>query len=166
MNVGRTVSAQRMVGVGQMEVSASKDDVLTTYSLSSCLGLSLYDPEAVTGGMIHCMLPLSRIDPDKAQANPHMFTDLGVPALLQALFHLGARRERLVAKAAGCGRRLDERDFFRIGERNYAVLRKVLWRNEILIAAEDVGGAWSRTLRLEMATGRTLVTIDGKAKEL
>ncbi len=149
-----------------MAVSDLPCEVLVTYSLSSCLGLTLYDPVAAVGGLIHCMLPLSKIDPRKAESQPHMFADIGVPALLQAIFDLGGARDRLVAKVAGCGRRMDEQDYFRIGERNYAVLRKVLWRNRILIAAEDVGGTSSRTMMLEMATGRSLIKIDGQTKEL
>ena len=45
------------------------DEVLVTYSLGSCIGLSLYDPVARVGGLLHAMLPLSSLDPVKAAAN-------------------------------------------------------------------------------------------------
>ena len=73
------------ISVSEMMVSNSLDDVLVTYSLGSCVGLSLYDSVACVGGMIHSMLPLSKIDRAKAQAMPAMFADTGIPALLQAL---------------------------------------------------------------------------------
>jgi len=149
-----------------MKVSDRPDDVLVTYSLGSCIGLALFDPVACVGGMIHCMLPLSRIDPTKARANPHMFTDTGVPALVQALFDRGAERKRLVAKAAGAASLLDEKGMFKIGERNYTVLRKVLWKNNILIANEDVGGTIARTMYLHMADGRTVIKSKGKEWDL
>lgn len=156
----------RIVGISEMAVSKNRGDVLVTYSLGSCIGLSLYDPEVGVGGLIHCMLPLSRIDPEKAKANPPMFTDTGVPALLQALLNLGASRKRLVAKVAGAASPLDDNGVFKIGERNYVVLRKVLWKNEILIAAEDCGGTVARTMALHIETGRTTLKVGGKEVEL
>lgn len=156
----------RIVGISEMAVSKNRGDILVTYSLGSCIGLSLYDPEVGVGGLIHCMLPLSRIDPEKAKANPPMFTDTGVPALLQALLNLGASRKRLVAKVAGAASPLDDNGVFKIGERNYVVLRKVLWKNEILIAAEDCGGTVARTMALHIETGRTTLKVGGKEVEL
>jgi chemotaxis protein CheD len=149
-----------------MSVSNKPEDVIVTYSLGSCVGLALYDPEARVGGMIHCMLPLSRIDPEKAKKNPCMFTDTGVPKLLQAVLEMGATRRRLVAKVAGAAAPLNDNSVFKIGERNYVVLRKVLWKNDILIASEQVGGTVARTLFLHLDTGRTVVKSGGKETEL
>ncbi len=152
--------ATNIVGISKMAVSTEPMDVLVTYSIGSCIGLTLYDPVACAGGLIHCMLPLSRIDPLKARENPCMFTDTGIQALLQALFDRGARRRNLVAKVAGGSRILDEKGLFNIGEKNYYVVRKVLWKNDILIAAEDIGGTAKRTVSLYMATGETTVRKD------
>jgi len=51
---------------------------------------------------------------------------------------------------------------FKIGERNYTVLRKILWKNDILIAAQDIGGTVSRTMYLYMATGETRIKSGGQ----
>lgn len=155
-----------IVGIADMKVSDCRDDVLVTYSLGSCVGLSLFDPEAGVGGLIHCMLPLSKIDPAKAESNPQMFTDTGVAAILQAVFNLGAERRRLIARVAGGSSLMDENGLFRIGERNYIVLRKMLWKNNILIASEDVGGSVARTITLQMSTGRTMIKSGGCEREL
>lgn len=154
------------VSVSEMQISNTPTDVLVTYSLGSCAGLSLYDPAAEVGGLIHCMLPLSKIDREKAKANPQMFVDTGVPDLLQKMFNLGAQRKRIIAKVAGCAQLLDEKKLFRIGERNYTVLRKVLWKNDILIAAEDIGGSIPRTMFLYMETGVTILKVRGQEVEL
>jgi chemotaxis protein CheD len=154
------------VDISDMKVSTRSDDIFVTYSLGSCVALSLYDPVAGIGGLIHCMLPLSKIDPAKAMSNPCMFTDLGVQTLLQAVFDLGAKRENLITKVAGGARLLDAKNLFRIGERNYTVLRKVLWKNNILITSEDVGGTISRTVYLYMETGKTIIKSGGKEVEL
>jgi len=157
---------QLTVGISEMRVSRNAGDTLVTYSLGSCIGVALYDPDACVGGLIHCMLPLSRLDPDKAKQNPHMFTDTGIPALIQAVLDRGGTRKRLVAKVAGAASPLNDNGMFKIGERNYTVLRKVLWKNEILIAAEDVGGTIARTMVLNISTGKTLIRTGGKEREL
>jgi len=153
---------QVLVPISEMRVSNRREDFLITYSLGSCIGLTVYDPQTGIGGMVHCMLPLSKMDPDKAKAKPCMFTDTGVSALLQAVFDMGARRKDLVAKVAGGASLLDEKRFFNIGQRNYTVVRKVLWKNNILIAAEDVGGTMPRTMCLDMNTGQTTVRSRGE----
>lgn len=160
------MSVQRVVGIADMAVSDRADDVLITYSLGSCIGLALYDPRAGVGGLMHAQMPLSKMDPAKAAERPLMFTDTAALALLRAIFELGASRQHLVAKVAGAATHLDPRELFRIGERNHVMLRKVLWKNDILIAAEDVGGVASRTMHLEVASGATYVKANGRTFEL
>jgi chemotaxis protein CheD len=147
----------RVVGISEMIVTNERGVTLVTYSLGSCIALAVHDPVAVVGGLIHCMLPFSKIDPDKASQKPSMFVDTGVPALLQAVFNLGATRKNLVAKVAGAARMIETGDPFNIGERNYTVLRKVLWKNNILLAGEVVGGVVSRSVYLDMNSGQTVV---------
>lgn len=157
---------EKIIGISEFAVSDSADDVLITYSLGSCVGLTLHDPFAGVGGMLHAMMPVSSMDPGRAERCPAMFTDTGVAALLQSLFDMGASRKNLVAKVAGAAVQMDQSGLFRIGERNHMVLRRVLWKNDILLAGEDVGGSVSRTLLLEVATGRTLVKCNGSLREL
>ena len=155
-----------IVRISEMKISSNDGDILITYSLGSCLGLSMWDPVAHVGGLIHCMLPLSTIDTAKAKANPCMFTDTGVSDLLKNLFEMGATRKNLVAKVAGCASLLDQKKFFKIGERNYAVLRKILFKNNILIEAEAIGGHVSRTMMLYIGSGITTIRSGGKVVEL
>lgn len=145
------------VGISDMKISDNASDVLVTHSLGSCIGLSLYDPEIGVGGLVHCMMPVSKLDPIKAAANPLMFTDTGVTSLLKSMFERGANRRRLVVAVAGAGSLLDEKGFFKIGEKNYTILRKILWKNDILISEQDVGGDMVRTMYLYMDTGKTVI---------
>lgn len=149
-----------------MKISGSRDDSLITYSLGSCIGLSLYDPEVRIGGLIHCMLPLSMIDPNRAAERPCMFTDTGVSLLIAEMLKLGAQKRRLVAKVAGAARMLNGGSAFNIGERNRVVLRKLLWKNSILIAAEETGGTMARAMSLELENGTTTIRSGGKEHEL
>jgi chemotaxis protein CheD len=155
-----------IVDISAMELSSNPDEVLITYSLGSCLGVAIYDPVAKIGGMIHCMLPLSKIDRKKAEAKPCMFVDTGIPAMLSAMLRKGCRKSNLVVKVAGASSVLDSKGLFKIGERNYTVFRRILWKNNLLIDAEDVGGNISRTIRLEIATGRFVIKSGGQEREL
>jgi chemotaxis protein CheD len=153
----------RVVDIADFAVSNDPRATLVTYSLGSCIGVAIWDPEAKVGGLLHYMLPESAISPDKAKANPAMFADTGVPALFRAAYELGAAKKRLVVRVAGGSQLLDDNGTFNIGKRNYVMLRKIFWKNGILIEKEDVGGSISRTLRLRCSEGRlTLKTRDGE----
>ena len=69
-------------------------DLIVTHALGSCLGLTVYDPVIRVGGLLHAMLPLSRINPQKALMKPFMFVDTGVPKLFQALYDVGGKYRR------------------------------------------------------------------------
>jgi len=155
-----------IVNIADAKMSNCLDDILVTYSLGSCIGVAVYDPEVKVGGMIHCMLPLSKVDPVKAETHPFMFVDCGVIRLLTMLFDQGLVRSRAIVKIAGCSQILDKGNLFRIGERNHTVLRKVLWKNGLMIKGEQIGGNASRTMRLEIATGRCTIKSGGVEYEL
>ncbi len=158
--------AQKTVDMSELVTSADRSDVLVTYALGSCIAVILYDPVRKAGGMIHYMLPLSTTNAAKAQVKPAMFADTGVPLLFERMYALGAEKKNLVVKVAGGGQLYDDHGTFEIGRRNYTVLRKMLWKNNVLIHAEDVGGAKSRTVRLWVDTGRVTVASRGEEIEL
>jgi len=141
-------------------------DLLVTHALGSCLGLVVYDPVAKVGGLLHAMLPLSKINPEKAEANPYMFVDTGVTSLFRELYGFGGHKNRMVIKAVGCGNPLGKNEMFKIGERNYIVLKKLLWKNSVLLESEDIGGTPSRTVHFDVATGQTVVSSNGSKREL
>lgn len=153
-----------VVDIADLAVSKDPDACLVTYSLGSCIGVALWDPVTHVGGLLHYMLPESQLCTEKARSNPAMFCDTGVPKLFRAAYELGAVKNRLVVKVAGGSQLLDENGTFNIGKRNYLALRKIFWKNGIMIAAEDVGGSISRTLRLDVATG--LLTVRSRAQEV
>ncbi|MCK4658129.1 MAG: chemotaxis protein CheD [Phycisphaerae bacterium] len=153
----------QVVDIADYAVTNDPNNTLLTYSLGSCIGVAIWDPEVRVGGMIHYMLPESSLSREKAKANPAMFADSGIPVLFRAVYELGAAKKRLVVKVAGGSQLLDDNGTFNIGKRNYVMLRKIFWKNGVLIDAENVGGSISRTLKLEVASG--LVTIKTRGKE-
>ena len=59
----------------------------------------------------------------------------------------------MTVKIAGGSQLLDDKGTFSIGKRNYVMLRKIFWKNGVLIDGESVGGSISRTMRLNIGTG-------------
>ncbi len=157
---------RHVVGVADMKIVRDRHDVVVTHALGSCLGISIYDPGACVGGIFHVMLPAASVNPDKAQTQPYMFVDTGTPLFFREAYAAGAVKGRLVVKVAGGAALVGADDFFAIGKRNFVALRKLFWQNGILIAGEDVGGNISRTMYLEMATGRTWLQSSGKEWDL
>ncbi len=145
-----------------MKVSNQPDHLLVTHALGSCIGVAIFDPLARVGGILHYMLPDSSLDPTRAAENPFMFADTGLPCLFRNCYALGAVKGRLQVKVAGGGQVLGGQEHFQIGRRNYAALRRIFLKNNVLVDKEDVGGAKARTLFLEMATGRVWVKVIGQ----
>lgn len=152
---------KRVVGVGDLQVSGDPADSIVTYSLGSCIGLCIYDPVARVGGLLHYMLPESKISPDKAASNPYMFADTGIPALFKRAYALGAVKGRIVVRAAGGAQILDAAGLFNIGKRNILEMRKILWQNGVMLGASELGGTVNRTVTLEVSTGEIALKTSG-----
>lgn len=156
----------KVVGISDLQVSDDPCETLITYSLGSCIGVAIWDPKVRVAAMLHYMLPDSSISPDKVKTHPAMFADTGIPCLFRAAYELGATKKNLIVKIAGGSQVLDDHGTFNIGKRNYVMLRKLFWKNGVLIDAEHIGGSISRTLRLQIDTGRVTVTSRGQETEL
>ena len=155
-----------IVDIADLQVSDDPRANLVTYSLGSCIGVAIWDPEVRVGGMIHYMLPESSMSQERAKSNPAMFADTGIPMLFRSAYEFGAVKKRIIVKVAGGSSLLDDNGTFSIGKRNYLMLRKIFWKNGILIDSEHVGGQLSRTLRMDIATGRTTVKVRGGEVQL
>ncbi len=146
-----------VVNIADMRISNNPEDVLVTYSLGSCVAIVLYDPYKKIGGMIHVMLPDSSIDKNP-ELNPCKYVDLGVPILFKEMFKFGCKRGTLITSVIGGSNVMDKNKFFNIGERNFLAVRKILWRNNVIINKEDTGGNKSRTVRLYMDSGKVVIS--------
>ena len=155
-----------VIDISDAKVSSDQTDVLTTYSLGSCIGVALYDPVAHVGGMLHYQLPTSTIDEPKAQKNPFMFADTGMMILIKKLLSMGAGKKRMNVKIAGGANMQTGPKGFDIGKRNYLSIRKILWKEGLFIDAEDIGGSSPRNMYLNMGDGSVTVRSVGLEKQL
>lgn len=157
---------RKLAGIGELVLSDNSADLIVATSLGSCLGVSVYDPKRRIGGMVHAFLPSSQSDPEKAKIKPATYVDTGVSLLLQKLISAGSNKRDLVIAVAGGSAINDANGVFDIGKRNFTVLRKLLWKNNLLLSASDVGGDCSRTVTLYIASGEVWVKKQGETKKL
>ena len=155
-----------IVKVSDARISRDTDSLLVTYSLGSCIAVTLYDPNCKIGGMIHYQLPNSDMDEERARRDPFMFADTGLHLLINKMLEMGADKKRMTIKAAGgaalaCGA---GREAARVA--NFLSLRKVLWQYGIMMNSHDVGGSSPRNLYLDIETGTVLVKSNGAEKKL
>jgi len=151
-----------VVGVSDMKVSDNFESVLITYSLGSCIGIAICDQVARVGGLLHFMLPESSLDPEKAKRKPYMFADTGIPRLFKSAYELGAKKQRLKVIVAGGAQVLDQKGFFNIGKRNYMAVRRMFWKNNVIMDHQEVGGNKNRTIKLILKDGKVLLKTSGK----
>ncbi len=152
--IGALFSQRVVIGVGDMAVSNNAIVTLSTYALGSCVGVIVYDPVSKAGGILHLMLPDSTISPDKAQKQPAMFADTGLPLLFKSMLGVRGDRSRMRLFTAGGASVLNGADPFKIGERNSAAVDKYLRANGYSVVGQDLGGNVNRTIHLEVGTGK------------
>jgi chemotaxis protein CheD len=146
-----------VVGISDLKVSNDINDVLITYALGSCIGITVYDPVVKVGGLLHFMLPESSLDIRKAGETPGMFADTGIPLLFKTCYELGAKKKRMIVKVAGGASILDDANFFRIGQKNVTAMKKLFWKNNVFIEGEDTGSNCNRTFSIHISTGKVFV---------
>jgi chemotaxis protein CheD len=154
-----------VIGVSDCQVSGQPDSVLVTYALGSCIAISACDPQSKVGGLLHFMLPESSLDAAKARQNPSMFGDSGIQLLIQMLKQKGLNPRRCTWTVTGGAQVLDGQGTFQIGKRNYLAAKKLLWKEGLLISGEAVGGEVSRTVRLELDSGKFWIR-EGGGREM
>lgn len=159
---GRT--SRLVVGIADLKLSRRAGEELVTYALGSCLGVAIYDPEAGVGGLLHAMLPSASADNGKGAFNPAKFVDSGVTTLFKEAYKLGASKERIVVKVAGGASVANGggTDSFQIGKRNIVALKKLFWKNGVLLKGEDLGGHVSRTMTVDIASGEVRIKSNGQ----
>jgi chemotaxis protein CheD len=153
--------ARRMViGIGEHTVSADPGSVIVTHALGSCVAVCVYDPVAHVGGLLHFLLPDSRINPARARQQPSTFADLGIPQLFQDLYLIGAIKSRCVVKLVGGAdvTSLQRAGTLDIGRRNQVAAKNILWRNGVLITAERLGGSEPRNVALNVLDGTVRIS--------
>jgi chemotaxis protein CheD len=150
-----------VVGMAELGTAKSPSSELAAYFVGSGLAVIAFDQTQKIGGIIHALLPDSKVDPAKARQKPQLFVDTAIPLLIDAMIELGAKPETLSLKISGGAQFLDEKTIFNIGERNLQAAKSSLAENSFSPQCTDVGGKYSRTVRLDVSTGQVTIQSPG-----
>jgi chemotaxis protein CheD len=161
-----TSSTILTVGISDCIVSKDASAIIATHALGSCIAVAIHDPVAQVAGLLHFMLPESSMDRDKGQAKPYMFADTGIPMLFHGAYNLGAQKKRLTVSVMGGAQVLDANNTFNIGKRNYLAFRKIIWKAGVMVHHEDVGGTQPRSVRMEVGSGRIVLSYGRDEREI
>ncbi len=144
-----------------MAVSGTPGDILKTFALGSCIGVTIVDPQTGATGLLHLVLPDSKTNPERGKSQPAYFADTGILALVQGLEALGAKRSRRwVVKVAGGAKVLANvtSEALEIGKRNILATKKNLWKVGLAAVGEDVGDTYSRTVTVNVGNPEIMVS--------
>lgn len=154
------------VGVGDCNWSKNPADTLVTYALGSCIAVVVHDPTAQVAGLLHFMLPVSSNGAADPRQRPFVYADTGIPQLFLKAYKLGAEKNRLIVSAFGGAHVLDPEGAFNIGRRNRFAMQKILWKAGVYLQAEEVGGTLSRTVRIDVGSGRITLQHGEEKREM
>ena len=159
--------ANTRIGIAEAAVVRNPDSV-TTLGLGSCIGVAMFDSSLRIGGLVHVMLPDSKLSKTK-DFNAAKFADTGVPLLFDMMLKAGAGKSRIVAKIAGGAQMFSigssGDSILRIGPQNADACRAALRKLWIPLVAEETGGNHGRTVELFTDSGEYEIRAIGKEKK-
>ncbi len=160
MQLNRTADQRMVVGIGEFAVASTPDCMIVTHALGSCVAVCIWDPVAGVAGLLHILLPDSRINPERAAQQPGAFADTGIPVLFRSAYAQGAVKSRCKVQLIG-GAEVTITGGQAIGKRNVLAARAMLWQNGVKVEREVTGGAAARSVWLSAETGEVQVTTAG-----
>jgi chemotaxis protein CheD len=145
-----------IIGIGEYAISDCQADSIKTFALGSCVALTFFAPLRKVLAMAHIALPDSAVDRQKGLDSPGYFADTAVTGLLAALRQdYQCRPEELTVKLYGGSQLPYDADLFNIGARNISAAQSALAKYRLGLAECDLGGLYSRTVEVSVATGAT-----------
>lgn len=158
-----------IIKVGMADLQSAKHPcIITTLGLGSCVGVALYDTNKKIVGLAHIMLPSST--QARNNTNVAKFADTAIVKLVDDMVKLGSAKANIVAKLAGGAQMFafsNASEMMRIGLRNVAASKEMLYQLKIPIIAEDTGGTYGRTVEINSDNGVLFVkTIGHGIKEI
>jgi len=160
------VALTTAVNFSEMKISSNPAETLVAFTIGSGIGMTIYDPISMVGGMLNFILPSSAtIDSAKIKKYPLMFADTAIPAFLAALEEFGAKTDRMKIVIAGGAQVLDQTGVFNMGHHNYQATQLILSGYKLGIHHEDIGGIQSRTLKLNIGSGDSFIHFPGQREK-
>jgi len=150
--------ARRTIMPGEHAVSWEPAEISTL--LGSCVAACIWDSHRHIGGMNHFMLPdvpVSHQSDTSDSSRPLRYGLYAMERLINDLLVMGAKRENLVAKVFGGGNISGALGEHNIGRRNSDFVLDFLKKDQIKVAAVDMGGIHSRRVKFYTDSGKVRV---------
>lgn len=145
--------------VGIAEAVCTRTGTLVTHGLGSCIAFAVYDPRRRAAGLLHCLLPDSTQDRERARRRPETFVDSGFERLF---WDVGGSPDIVVTLIGGAAIEGGPQSFA-IGAHNIAAARAVLTARGLEPRRTDVGGHEPRTAMIDATNGAVWVKSPGRA---
>src|SRR5581483_7961869 len=134
------IAADLLVAADECRFTTDADCRLISRDLRSSVAVAVHAPKIG----LAALLRFSRPDSEEAsETNPWACADTAIPLFFAAVREMGVEYRDLSVYAAGGAFDTAE------GKSNVLALRRLLWREGILLKGSDTGGNVSRSLWLE-----------------
>jgi len=138
------------------EFFVTKDDIVISTVLGSCVAACLCDRTAKVGGMNHFMLPRSDVGDGVLTAASGRYGAFAMERLINELLKHGARKSNLEAKVFGGGAVLSNFSTINVGERNAAFVLDFLKTEGIRLVSQDLLDVHPRRVAFFPINGRAM----------
>ncbi|GAA0178105.1 chemotaxis protein CheD [Clostridium sediminicola] len=146
-----------IIGIGEYHISNDKKDVIKTYSLGSCVAMTIYCHKRKVSGMAHIALPFYTNDRDLKERPAH-FANSAIPLMLDKFcYNYGCNIKNLQIGIFGGASSIRKDDVFKIGLRNVESIKNILSSRSLPIYKQDTGGYCSRTIEMAVDTGEVKI---------
>ena len=154
--------AIKYVSSGQI-VTGSKDEIITSSPLGSCVAVVAYDTKNKIGGMAHVMLPGKSYRENRCDKNKYVSD--GINNLLNNLYESGTQNSNIEICLIGGANVLRKEDDF-IAETLVISVLKIIGEKKLKICTSSLGGFERRSARLYIETGTVCFSIGEGAEKV
>jgi len=147
--------ARHAVKIMPGEFFVTKEDVVLSTVLGSCVAACIWDRVAKIGGMNHFMLPDAEAGLGLTGASGR-YGVYAMERLTNELIKRGATKTNLEAKVFGGAWALGACSMVNVGERNASFVLQFLKTEGIRVVSQDLLGVYARRVAFFPANGRAL----------
>jgi len=162
MDNNTLMDTNNSLNVGVASFKTAKSPIVIKTHLGSCIAVCLYEPQKKIGGMLHLMMPDSRLSSDALKRNSSKYADLGIPLLIKQMqMEYDVKPEDLIAKIFG-GAKILQFVNFDIGVDNEKATRKILQDYSIRIVGSKTKGEKGYRIAFNLLTGQVECQVFGQ----
>ena len=144
--------------------TGSKNGIIKTSPLGSCVAVIAYEKASKTGGIAHIMLPGKSPTKDKAEENK--YAENAIENLLDALKSLDSKKANIEICLVG-GANVLRKENDTIADNLILSIFEILEREKLSIKKTSLGGYERRTAKLTLHSGSVTFTLgDNSETEL